>query len=119
MQRINKDIFKLLEAILPNKTGIYPAVADVNVRFPYVVYSCSDYNVERSKDGIEYFRMNYSVTVVSDKFDEADTLADSIISGMDGHRSHDIQQCHLVGGSSSFSDTVFYQSLDFSVVSDG
>lgn len=118
MQRVNKDIFKVLEATLPNKTGIYPTIADQDVRYPYVVYNCDSYTVKRTKDGIVDYRMEYRISVCSDKFDEVDVLADSIIKVMDGYCSLNIQQSFLSGGSSSFSDRTFCQEMDFTIVVD-
>lgn len=118
MQRVNKDIFKVLEAALPNKTGIYPTIADQNVRYPYVVYNCDGYTVDHSKDGIIGYRMEYRISVCSDKFDEADALADSLVNVLDGYRSSNIQQSYLSGGSSSFSDQAFCHSMDFIIVVD-
>jgi hypothetical protein len=51
MQRINKEVYRILEAALPNKTGIYPAFAIDDVRFPFVVYNCDSFAPERTKDG--------------------------------------------------------------------
>lgn len=118
MQRVNKDVFKRLEEILPNKTGIYPAVGDQVVRFPYVVYNCSSFVARRTKDGIDDYRMDYGISIVSDKFDEADAIADSIIAGLDGYRSQNIQSCILTGGSSGVDGGGFYQNLDFQIESD-
>ena len=47
MQRINKEVYRMLEAALPNKTGIYPAFAIDDVRFPFVVYNCDSFAPER------------------------------------------------------------------------
>lgn len=118
MQRVNKDLYKRLEEILPNKTGVYPAIGDQVVRFPYVVYNCSSFVARRTKDGIDDYRMDYSINIVSDKFDEADAISDSIIAGLDGYRSHNIQRCMLVSGSSGVDSNGFYQNLDFQIESD-
>ena len=119
MQRVNKELFKRLEEILPNKTGIYPVIADQVVRFPYVVYNCSSFVARRTKDGVDDYRMDYGISVISDKFDEADAIADSIMAGLDGYRSKNIQSCILVSGSSGVDGNGFLQNLDFQIESDG
>ncbi len=114
MQRVNKEIYKVLEAILPNKTGIYPAFGSEDAKYPFVVYNCDALVPDRSKDGIEGFKMEYSIDIYSDKFDTSDTIEDLIIEGLEGYTSHTISDFLLVGGSSSF-DGSFRHTLNFEV----
>lgn len=119
MQRVNKEIYKVLESALPNKTGIYPAFGSEEARFPFVVYNCDSFTTDRSKDGIEEYRMQYSVDVYSDRFDESDRIADMVIENLEGYRIEAISGViRLTGGSSSY-DGSFRHTLNFDVVVDG
>lgn len=118
MQRVNKEIYKVLEAILPNKTGIYPAFGSEDAKFPFVVYNCDSLVPDRTKDGIEGYQMQYSVDIYSDKFDVSDLFEDLIIEGLEGHRGDIIYGVELQDGSSSF-DGSFRHTLNFKVWVDG
>lgn len=112
MQRINKEVYRILEAALPNKTGIYPAFAIDDVRFPFVVYNCDSFAPERTKDGTYRYRMQYSVEVYSDKFDQSDNLADRVMKAFDEMESEIIRRITLTEGA-SVHDESFCHILKF------
>lgn len=114
MQRVNKEIYKVLESILPNKTGIYPAFGSEDAKFPFVVYNCDSLVPDRSKDGIYGFKMQYSIDIYSDKFDTSDLLEDLIIEGLEGYTGQTISDILLVDGSSSFNSS-FRHTLNFEI----
>lgn len=115
MQRVNKEIFKVLESTLPHKTGIYPDFGGEDARFPFVVYSCDSFAPERSKMKIELYRMQYSFDIFSDKFDVSDQISDQIIKGLEGYRSEVIAIAHFQSGSSAY-DGSFRHTLNFEII---
>lgn len=119
MQFVNKEIYARLSNILNDiKVPSYPAIADEDAKLPYVVYNNNSYTVNRTKDGIESYDMQYNISVYADKFDTADQIADLIRKGLDGIRSKTIYRLWLNSGSSSFTDGVFVQDLNFDIECD-
>lgn len=120
MQLVNIEIYKKLESILgKGDVLVYPGIADVDSKFPYVVYRNDSYTADRSKDGIESYNLSYTIEIVSGKFNKVDELSDLIRVGLDGYRSGLITRCWNTGGSYQAGDDFHMQSLNFEIECDG
>lgn len=84
MISVNQKIYGLLANILGNKAKVYPGIAKVDAKLPYVVYADNSYASESTKDGDAGDSVYYTMTVVSESFDEADSLSDMIREGLGG-----------------------------------
>lgn len=75
---IGKLIYSKLNQELQT-TNIYPIVAENGTTYPYIVYKRTDLsNTTFSKDGICEDSCGYSITIISDKYDEGVELANEV-----------------------------------------
>lgn len=86
MRLINRFVKASIQGAVGEDVRVYPAIGSEAAKAPYVIYRCGDGTPERSKDGIESVGMTYTVICLSERFDQADRMMDSVMA-LDGTRS--------------------------------
>ena len=116
MQRVNKVVYQKLKAILPAGTKIYPAIAENDAEYPFVIYNMNSFSTDYDKDSDDR-HCSYTIEIRSDNFDECDGLADSIDLGLRGCIGAGVYS--LIESGSSGYDNSYYQQLNFDIDIDG
>lgn len=118
MQLANNNIGVLLKNIAGTSVKVYPSIAVDSPSIPFIVYRNNNYSPDRSKDGIESFVSEYSVTICHKTFDAAMSLSDRILSSVDGYSDDVIMSCKFFsGGDRGYEDGGYVHELLFSVES--
>lgn len=112
MRVVNEAVYKKLTELVPD-VPCYPAIAEDDAIFPYVVYNADSFTVETSKDGIEAYNFTYTVSVWSDKFDKCEEIADTIMDGLAWMIAPGVFA--LVNGGRSSYEGAYNQELTFDV----
>lgn len=114
---IGKLIYSKLNQGLQT-TNIYPIVAENGTTFPYIVYKRTNLsNTTFTKDGICEDSCDYSITIVSDKYDEGVELAHEVRRIMEKPNlvSNDIaiNNNRLMGANEEWANDAYLQTLNF------
>lgn len=114
---IGKLIYaKLNQALQTDK--IFPIVAENGTTYPYIVYKRTGLNTNTfSKDGICDDSCSYSITVVSDKYDECVELANEVRRIMEKPRMVTadlvINNNRLISANEEWASNAYLQELTF------
>lgn len=119
---IGKIIYSAIttDAVLSPLVGskVFPLVAENDTTFPFVVYSRTNlYTNTLSKDGFCDDRVNFSLTVVSDSYNDSITVSEAlrdlfencIISSTD-LKMYDVR---LISASEAYNEDTYTQILNF------
>lgn len=115
MKRVNAEVKAQIKKAVGDKVKVFPCIAENNAEYPYVIYRCTGFDVERTKDGIGSYLNKYEITVCADKFDDADALAEAVISFLDRYRSDVIKDSKLTGGGDPGYTDCYAQLLTFDI----
>ena len=114
---IGKLIYaKLNQALHTDK--IFPIVAENGTTYPYIVYKRTNLNSSVfSKDGLCEDTCDYSITIVSDKYDEGVELANEVRKTMEKPNlvSNDlaINNNRLISANEVWANDAYLQELNF------
>lgn len=117
MKRVNTEIKERIKLAVGKDVQVFACVATENAKLPYVIYRCEGFDIERTKDGIESYQNRYLVSVYSDKFDQADSLAEKVIETLEGYRGKSIISSKLTGGGDPGYNDCYEQVLNFDIES--
>lgn len=94
MIRATKHIYRLLSGneYIKNKTQsrIYPLVAEDDDKYPFIIYSRIQHEVNRVKFGISSQLLRIEVNVVSASYDDSMDIALAVIDILDGQVIDDV-----------------------------
>lgn len=99
-------------------TKVYPIAAPADTTFPFVVYSrTNSYTENQTKDGWLNDRCSFSITVVSDKYDESVEVAEFVRDALENcilsSSSLEIHNIHLTSSNELFNEDEYIQNLYF------
>lgn len=106
----------VLKDSLSNK--VYPIAAPADTTFPFIVYSRTNtYSTNQTKDGWLGDECSFTVTVVSDKYDESVEIAEFVRTLLENcilyNSSLKIQNIHLTSSNEMFNEDEYIQNLYF------
>lgn len=99
-------------------TKVYPIAAPADTTFPFVVYSRTNtYSTDHTKDGWLGDRCSFTITVVSDKYDESVDIAEFVRRLLENcilyNTSLKIENIHLTSSNEMFNEDEYIQNLYF------
>lgn len=99
-------------------TRVFPLVADMDTDFPFIVYSKTNvYDGTGTKDGWIDDKVSFSVTVVSDEYNESCEVANYVRNIFDNSQlSNDellITNTHMTSIMESMNGDAFVQTMNF------
>lgn len=114
---IGKLIYSKLNQALQT-TNIYPIVAENGTTYPYIVYKRTNLsNTTFTKDGICEDSCGYSITIISDKYDEGVELANQVRRIMEKPKlvSEDLEinNNRLISANEEWANDAYLQELNF------
>lgn len=92
---------------------IYPGIAPEGTTGTFVVYERDSYEVDTSKFGIYKQEANIAYQIVSDTYDEGQTLAVLILENLQGR--HDGLQFDVIDSSEYYEEKKYRQNLLFKI----
>jgi hypothetical protein len=124
------DIGKVITSILMNDTTmqgyignrIFPIIAEVDTKFPFVIYQRNSLTTQLTKDGLYEGTAVIEIAIASDKYQPSMEIAKrvkSVLTSIRGaHNGFNIEQVELSDASEQYVDYSFVQDLTFNIYID-
>lgn len=111
MQRVNKAVCAKLKELLPG-VNVFPALAEEDAKYPFVVYNMDGFSVSQDKDSGDR-EARYTIDIWDNDFDRCDEMADTIDAGFKGEIAEGVE-VEIVGGASGFAGG-YFTKLNFDI----
>ena len=117
---VNKHIYKLLNGDSELKRicsgGIYPLIADENVRFPFIVFSKTSLQPYYAKNVLCGDQAYLSIAVADTNYSNTVDIAERVRLLMELYRDESIAQITLESNTEDYTDDAYVQRLNFKCI---
>ena len=122
--QIGKLIYSLLleNPEISGQVGerIFPIVADIETRFPFIIYKRINIDTTTSKDRYTHSEsVDIEIIIASESYNKSIGLAEIVRSVLEGkkleYEGFKVQDIRLTGASEDYTDDTFIQNLTFNI----
>lgn len=120
--QVGKALYQMLisdqDVVKAVGSKIYPLVADIETKFPFIVYKRNSIQPVTSKDKIIYHSIAYvEVVIASDKYEQSIEVAEYVISALKAGTFNGLQikDIALENAEEDYQDNTFIQKLTIKI----